>query len=83
MAIRLHPHAKTRTIERGATEAEVVATVEEGEPFPAKYGRMGFRRNYPFNGIWRGRHLLVKQVEAYAVKEGGDWIVVTVITRYF
>ena len=48
-----------------------------------KYGRMGFRRNFPFGGVWGGKHYLVKQVEAYAVKEAGDWIVVTVITRYF
>jgi len=83
MAIKLHPHAKARAVERGTTESEVIATVEEGECFPAKYGRTGFRRNFPFNGIWRGKHFLVRQVEAYAVKEGGDWIVVTAITRYF
>ena len=83
MEIRIHPHAKARAVERGATEAEVVATVEEGELFPAKYGRTGFRRNFPFNGIWRGKKFSVKQVEAYAVKEGNGWMIVTVITRYF
>ena len=83
MAIKLHAHAKARAVERGTIESEVIATVEEGECFPAKYGRTGFRRNFPFNGIWRGKHFLVRQVEAYAVKEGGDWIVVTAITRYF
>jgi len=83
MAIKLHPHAKARAVERGATEAEVIATVEEGEQFPVKYGRIGFRRNFPFNGVWGGKHYLVKQIEAYAVKEVNDWIVVTVITRYF
>lgn len=83
MAIRLHPHAKARAIERGVTEAEVISTVEGGEPFPAKYERAGFRRNFPFNGVWSGKHYLMKQVEAYAVKEAGDWIVVTVIARYF
>ena len=30
MSIRLHPHAHSRLIERGATEAEVIATVESG-----------------------------------------------------
>lgn len=83
MAIRLHPHAKERALERGATEAEVIATVEKGEQFPAKYGRVGFRRNIPFNGVWGGQYYLVKQVEAYAVKEASEWIVVTVITKYF
>ena len=79
----LVPYAKARAVERGATEAEVIATVEEGEQFPVKFGRTGFRRNFPFGGVWGGKYYLVKQVEAYAVKEAGDWIVVTVITRYF
>jgi hypothetical protein len=83
MAISLHPHARARAAERGVTEAEIIATVEGGESFPAKYGRAGFRRNFPFNGVWGSKHYLVKQVEAYAVKEANDWIVVTVITRYF
>jgi hypothetical protein len=74
---------EARAVERGVTDAEVIATVEGGEPFPAKYGRDGFRRNFPFNGEWSGKHYLVKQVEAYAVKEAGDWMVVTVIARYF
>ena len=80
---KLFQNAKARAVERGVTEAEVVTTVEGGEPFPAKYGRAGFRRNFAFNGVWGGKHYLAKQVEAYAVKEAGDWIVVTVITRYF
>lgn len=81
--IKLHPHAKERLIERGATEQEVIATVERGETLPAKFGRTGFRRNFSFNGTWRRRHYSNKQVEAYAVKEDDDWIVITVITRYF
>jgi hypothetical protein len=83
MAVKLHPHAKAHAMERGVIDAEDVATVEGGEPFPAKYGRAGFRRNFPFNEEWGGKHYPVKQIEAYAVKEAGDWIVVTVIARYF
>jgi len=41
--------------ERGATEAEVIATVENGERFEAKFGRTGFRRNFSFDGERRGR----------------------------
>ena len=36
--VRLHPHARERMDERGATEEEVRATVEQGESFPAKFG---------------------------------------------
>ena len=83
MAIRLHPHALERMQERGASEDEVKATVESGERFPAKFGRTGFRRNFPFDREWRGKHNETKQIEVYAIPEGRDWLVVTVITRYF
>ncbi|MCK8601974.1 DUF4258 domain-containing protein [Desulfoferrobacter suflitae] len=46
MAVRLHPHARERIKERGATEDEVTATLEYGERFPARFGRTGFRRNF-------------------------------------
>ena len=82
MTTRLHPHTQERLAERGATEAEVLATVEGGERFPAKLGRTGFRRNFAFDGEWRGRRYATKQVEAYAVEEDG-WLVLTVIVRYF
>lgn len=82
MAVRLHPHARERIAERGATEAEVCSTVEQGERFPAKFGRVGYRRNFPFGGTWRERRYATKQVEAYAVKEGEDWLVITVIVKY-
>jgi hypothetical protein len=81
--VRLHPHAKERLIERGATENEVIATVKEGETFPAKYGRTGFRRNFSFNGKWQEKQYATKQIEAYTVREGNDWLVITVIIRYF
>ena len=68
--------------ERGATEAEVAATVSSGEEFPAKFGRTGFRRNFPFDGKWHGRPYATKQVEAYAVQENG-WLVITVVVKYF
>jgi hypothetical protein len=83
MAVRIHPHAHQRMHERGATEEEVTATVEQGELFPVKFARTGFRRNFRFDQEWRGRQYRTKQIEAYAVQEGTDWLVITVITRYF
>ena len=81
--VRLHPHARERMQERGATEEEIQATVAEGEQFPVKFGRTGFRRNFQFVQDWRGRHYRTKQVEVYAVQQGADWLVITVITHYF
>jgi hypothetical protein len=81
--VRLHPHAHARIVERGATESEVVATLEAGERFPAKFGRTGFRRNFSFGGEWLGRKYSTKQIEAYAVEEQGGWLVITVLVKFF
>ena len=79
----IDPHARERMAERGASEDEVVATVLHGERFPAKYGRTGFRRNFRFDGLRRGRRYAMKQLEVFAVEENGGWVVVTVIARFF
>jgi hypothetical protein len=83
MAVRLHPHAQQRLEERGVTAQEVEVTVLSGESFSAKYGRTGFRRNFTFEGIWQTRRFGTKQVEVYAVQEDNDWLVITVIAKYF
>jgi len=83
MAIRYHPHAHERMKERGATEGEVETTVKQGEQFPTKFNRTGFRRNFPFNNMWRGKYYENKQIEVYAVSEDDDWLVISLITRYF
>ena len=83
MAIRYHPHALERMKERGATEDEVETTVKQGEQFPTKFNRTGFRRNFSFNNMWRGKYYENKQIEVYAVSEGDDWLVISLITRYF
>jgi len=81
--MKLHPHARERMLERGASEDEVAATIDGGEHFAAKFGREGFRRNFRFGGIWRGRRYAMKQVEAFAIFEDGNWLVISVIVKYF
>lgn len=83
MAIRFHPHDRERLAERGATEREISATVSQGAPFAAKFGRAGFRRNFPFAGNWGGNYYANKQVIVYAVRDGQDGPVITVITKFF
>jgi len=82
MKVRLHSHASERLTERGASEEEVIATVQEGEQFTAKFERTGFRRNFAFEGEWQGRRYSTKQIEAYCVEEDG-WLVITVLVKYF
>ena len=69
--------------ERGATEDEVIATVQTGERFLAKYGREGFRRDFVFQGVWRGRRFDSKQIEAFAAQEEDCWLVISVLVKYF
>lgn len=83
MAVHFHPHAQERMRERGATEDEVKSTVEHGEQFPAKFGRTGFRHNFPFDNKWQGKSYKIKQLEVYAVRENTDWLIISIITRYF
>jgi hypothetical protein len=81
--VKVHPHATGRMRERGASEDEVAATIRDGERFPAKFGRQGFRHYVPFDDVWRGRRYAVKLIEAFAVEEDGDWLVISVIVKYF
>lgn len=83
MAIKIHPHARERMKERGASVDEISKVVEMGEKFPGKYGRTGFRRNFSFNGLWRGKRYHTKQIEVFAIEEGEDLIVISVIVKYF
>ena len=83
MPVHIHPHALERMRERGVVEEEIIAAIKSGEQFAAKFERTGFRRNFPFDAKWRGKHYNTKQVEVYAVREDTDWLVITVITRYF
>jgi len=70
-------------LERGATIEEVVATVETGEGLPARLGRSCFRRNFPYNAQWRGKRYANKQVQVIAVPENDDWLVITVMVKFF
>jgi hypothetical protein len=83
MTINFHPHALVRMAQRGATQIQVIETVEAGEHFEAKFGRVGFRRNFIFEKQWQNRYYKNIQVIVYAVMENTDWLVISVITRYF
>lgn len=83
MEVRLHAHARARALERGTTEAEVVATVKGGEVSPAQLGRTKFQRNFTFNAEWQGKFYSMKKLEVIAAKQGEDWLVITVIVKFF
>ncbi len=69
--------------ERGTTESEVKTVVSIGEKIPAKYGRTGFRLKFPFGSHRNDEFFRFKQVEVYGVDEGTDFVVITVVVKYF
>ena len=69
--------------ERGANPSEVTATIRGGRSEPAKRGRQGFRRSFPYNQTWSGRTYETKQVLAIVSEQPDRLIVVTVYTFYF
>jgi len=76
-------HALEQMRERGASEEDVRRAIGEGEQFPAKHGRMGYRLNLPFNAQWGDKQYASKQVAPIVAIESSDQIVVTVYVFYF
>lgn len=69
--------------ERGSTAAEVRQTVQTGRSAPAKFGRTRFRRTFTFNTTWNRKFFARKQIDAFAAKIAGGWLVVTVVVKYY
>ena len=84
MKVTLHPHAVQRLSERGATRDEVVYTVKHGASEPAKFGRTKFTHTFAYNRKWLGAHYRRKTIEAFAAEDDhGDWVVVTIVVKFF
>ncbi len=82
MIVHFHAHALERLTERGATQEDVIATIQTGKSFAAKFGRTGFRKRFAFHATWRGQFYANKELEVFAVPAEDGWLVITVVTRY-
>lgn len=56
--------------------------IRTGECFPAKKGRLSFRKNFSYNAMWKGNFYQVKQVMPIVVEEPDRFVVVTVYVFY-
>lgn len=63
--------------DRGASKEEVELTIRTGECFPAKKGRLSFRKNFSYNAMWKGKFYQVKQVMPIVAEEYDRFVVVT------
>lgn len=76
--IKFSQHALDNMTDRGASKEEVETAIRAGERFPAKKGRLAFRKNFSYNGEWKGRFYQVKQVMPIVAEEPERLMVVTV-----
>jgi hypothetical protein len=83
MIVQIHPHARQRMRERGATADQVRRTILIGHSTPAKFGRTQFSQVFSFNASWNGKFYARKRIDAFAAKIPRGWIVITLIVRYF
>jgi hypothetical protein len=81
--IHLSRHAAEQMMLRGASTGEVTEAIRTGVRVPAKRGRLGFRKDFPYVGTWAGTAYETKQVLAIVVDEPDALVVVTVYTFYF
>lgn len=81
--IEISEHAREQMIERGAKEEEVLTVIRQGEAEPSRLRRVMYRKNFQFNGVWRGKRYAVKQVVPIVIEESEKLVVVTVYTFYF
>jgi hypothetical protein len=80
--IRLSAHALGYLSRRGFTVAEVEEAIRTGRREQAELGRLGSRKEFPFNAEWNGRWYAAKQVRPIFVEEAEEIVVITVYTYY-
>lgn len=81
--IRLSAHARDNANFRGATEQEVVETIQTAVWSPAKGGRLECRKDFFYGIDWNGKIYATKQVRPIFVEEVNEIVVITVYVYYF
>ena len=82
MKIIIDPHTVERAIERGASEIEIINTLENGTIIIGKKGRLGKAMVFEFNNDWKGEHYDQKKLEVFYLIENDVIITVTVYVYY-
>ena len=82
MEIQIDPHTLQRARERGASEKEIIETLETGINILAKSGRMGKSKIFSFNNTRLGKYYEEKKIEVYYVLQQQTIITITVYVFY-
>lgn len=81
--IRLSAHARDNAKYRGATEQEVIETIQTVPWGPAKGGRLECRKDFAYGQDWNDKIYATKQVRPIFAEESNEIVVVTVYIYSF
>ncbi len=80
--IEFSQHAIQRLTQRGATEAEAIAAIREGDWTAARGDRYESEAVFGYNSQWHGRHYRYKTVRCVFAEESARIVVVTVYVYF-
>ena len=80
--IRLSQHARENIRYRGATEEEVVETIQTAKWEPTKHERLECRKDFTYEQEWNGKFYATKKVRPIFVEKSEGILVVTVYVYY-
>ena len=81
-AIEFSQHAIERLTQRGATEAEAIAAIREGDWTAARGNRYESEKVFGYNSQWYGRHYRYKTVRPVFTEERTRIVVITVYVYF-
>lgn len=82
MQIQIEPHTLLRAKERGASEDEIIDTINNGKDIRAKPARLGKEKVFAFAERRNGKFYNQKKLEVYYTIEGEKIITITVYVFY-
>ena len=82
MKIQIEPHTLIRAIERGATEYEIIETINNGINILGKSGRLGKSKVFLFENERNGKYFIEKKLDVYYLIENDIIITITVYAFY-
>ncbi len=81
--IRFSADSLHRMLIRGATQEEVIESINGGNWLLAGFDRLESRTDFTYNELWNGRRYMTKRVRPIIVEEESEIVIVTVYTYFF
>ncbi len=81
--VRLSGHARQQLRFRGASEVEVIESIQNSQWEKAERGRLECKKDFPYNSVWNKKYYSTKQVRPIFVEESEEIVVITVYVYYF